>query len=165
MKQNGDLEIQITDALEQYLSAEPLAGMEQRILNRVRLTASPRRGNPWLLVVACSLSVFICIHLWPVRLPDRAVPSARAVSPAPQLLAQPVMATARVHHELPRKPNFLAPAPFTPEERALLSLVELHPLEARQVFTDLSNRATQPIEIPAIEVPPLSEDSSTPKEN
>jgi hypothetical protein len=66
---------------------------------------------------------------------------------------------------LPRKPNFLIPAPFTPQERALLSLVESHPEQARHAFADLSNRTNQPIEIPPIEVPLLSDDSSTPKEN
>jgi hypothetical protein len=170
MNQNDDLDTRINDALEQYLSTEPLAGMEQRIVNRVRLAAPPRRTGSWKLLAACSVSVFICIHLWPVRVPPPLIPPVRAAGPAPLPSPQPMQATApnisrAVPRSLPRKPIFLVPAPFTPQERALLSLVENHPEEARQAFADLSNRTNQPIEIPPIEVPLLSEDGSTPKEN
>jgi hypothetical protein len=169
--QPADIEIQIEEALARYSSAEPLAGMEQRILNRIQFAprARPTRLSPTALA-AFALSVFICVHLWPVRLSVRLSPqpvqSARAVSQVTQPPPEAMAATTRVHpRQHPRKPNFRAPAPLTPDERALLSLIELHPAQAQQVFEDLHNRTSQPIEIPALEVRPLSEDSLTPKEN
>jgi hypothetical protein len=181
----GGLDRFIQQTLSEYSSVEPLAGLEQRILNRIHVSQAPHQPRSWrwafaLIVLAGFLG----------SLPDRypltrsrhsnmpgrpqSSPSVRSVDGGRQSTQPPsapghLYAThsskSRPARPLPKRRNFHVPTPLTPNERALLTLSEQHPAETQQAFADLQNRTNQPIEIPAIEVRPLLEISFTPKEN
>ncbi|MEO7144304.1 MAG: hypothetical protein ABI165_12475 [Bryobacteraceae bacterium] len=172
MTNNGRDEIDnlIDGALAGYSGAEPGAGLEQRVLNRIRAEApvSRKHGWPrWALVVPALASLLIVaivprIERAPapksaavVRMPaiDRS-PARAAVAPAPV----PRRSTKHRAKGLPKEEYFPAPVPITAEERTLLTFVQRHPKEAEQVFSDLEKRDDSPIEIRPIQIPPLQSD-------
>jgi hypothetical protein len=177
----GGLDRFIQQTLSEYSSVEPLAGLEQRILNRIHVSQAPHQSRSWrwafaLIVLAAFLGSL------PDRYPlarshhsniPRRLQSSRSVGSVDgggQSIQAPPLPSPLAHHTpsrrpLPKRRNFHAPTSLTPNERALLALSEQHPAETQQAFADLQNRTNQPIEIPAIEVRPLLEISFTPKEN
>jgi hypothetical protein len=170
----GKLDRLIDSALSGYSDTQPLAGMEDRVLNRVRLAErGHRRRLGWgiALALAASLAI-VAILIQPG--PQHAPKSARR-GPAPDrgLIAPPGERRAATRHTarkpsahtarprgLPKREQFPSPAPMNAEERALLALVRRNPEEARQMLAALQKRTTEPIAIQPVEVAPLNDEGA-----
>ncbi len=166
----------IDGALSGYSDAEPLAGLEERILNRMRApSAAPYKAwsRGWVFAIAALSSLlFAVVALWTLRIP---APKTTHVASAPTTPAPPAIRshseTARIEPE-PREPKarnrsvskrvrppkeqyIPAPLPITGEERALLAFVQRGPVKAQEALADLRNRGNEPVEIQAIQIQPL----------
>jgi len=168
-EQPDELDRLLDEALASYSNEEPRPGLEQRVLGRVRAAGTSRRFA-WLrwavAIPVFSLLVLAITHRSKPQAAsvDRnlasAKPPATAVAP-PAGLRRAAVRRARVRRPevarspLPKRAVFPLPAPLSPEERALVDLVTRFPDQARQVLVEASQRTSQPIEIPRIEIPPL----------
>ena len=175
MESNGrdQLDNMLDDALAVYSAAEPLAGLEGRMLHRARAAETPRRRPAgWVFAfVAAAALVLVAIGM---RGPRNPAPKTEAVArveiPAPvrrtaaadsprvtpkhrrrRIAARPLASPEL----LPKQEQFPAPAPLTAEERVLRTFVERQPVEAQQVFAQLQKRSNEPIQIEPIQIAPL----------
>jgi hypothetical protein len=170
-----DLERMIDAALPAYSDAEPLAGLEQRVLSRIAMAGSAgRRRRMWLpLALAASASVAAGLLGIALRTERRTSPEIAVVKRAPARGVFPETPPApQVRHArtarprrtspkaLPRQERFPAVSPITSQERALLALVTQHPAEVRDAFAELQKRSREPVEIQAIVIPPLRTDGA-----
>ena len=162
----SELDRIIDGALSGYSEAEPLAGLEQRVVNRIRIAETRRtRFRFWQFGVAgaVALLVVVVVALWTdrspaprptvaevVRPPKPPVSTGSSPAPATRL---PTRRTRRAR-VLPKEPQFPTIAPLTAEERALIALAQYPPSEVGSRFAD------GPIEIQAIEIKPLQRDGS-----
>lgn len=151
---NGDardeFDRRLDAALAEYANVEPPAGMERRILARVRDAGAGRRIVWWrwaagaVPALACVVAVLVYRDS-PVIEPPRV---ALATPPAP-VLARP--AAKRVLRPrpapLPRREVFPTPAPLSAEERALIMLVAQSPEKARELLTPVEPKPIEPIRI------------------
>jgi hypothetical protein len=158
-----DLDKLIDGALAGYSSAEPLAGLEQRVLNRARAERSSRQRRGWWTAVALAASA-VAAALVAVA-PQRRVPAPVAVVlPPPQVEpASPAVVSgaaprpaaavrrARGPRVLPKRNLFPTPSPLSPQERLLVQLAESRP----QL---LLGRPVDEICIKPIEIAPLQVD-------
>jgi hypothetical protein len=179
--QPDELDKLLDEALANYSSEEPRPGLEQRVLHRVRAAGTPHRfgWRRWAIAIPAlaSLVLLAVTHLGkPLATAYRGQPQPAAV--APNLAATRLPATTVVEpgerrsvparrpqrivnrpvaaqSALPKRGVFPLPEPLSPEERALLDLVTHFPDQAREVLIEASQRSSQPIEIPRIEIPPL----------
>lgn len=155
MEGNDELDRMIDSALAAYSGAEPLAGMEGRVLHRVRAgEATSRRPLRWafaFLAAAALVLVAIVIRTPRNTASDKAhVEISVAVPPAvaveiPRVASKPRRVRIRARR---------APSVLTAEEQALRSFVERYP-EAPQVFAQLQKRSNEPIQIEPIQIAPL----------
>jgi len=169
MASNDELDRRIDNALAGYSGAEPLAGLEERVLRRVRV-ASRRRVLGWAAAIAVAASVVVTVSV--VRAPHHSDPPTYRVGIPAVVRPVPVVDKARVvtvrrartrarrARPLPKLEQFPTPVPLTAEERALVAFVEHHPAEAQQVFAALQKRSNEPIEIQPIQIPPLRSDGA-----
>jgi hypothetical protein len=169
MESNDELERRIDSALAGYSVAEPLAGLEERVLSRVRAREGARRRVlGWAFAFGAVAVVVVTVVA--VRTPRHAGRTDRVGIPAvmrPVPVAErprvvPVRrakASALRPRPLPKQEQFPAPAPITAEERALLALVAHHPAEAQQVFAELQ-KSDEPVQIQPIQIPPLPSDGA-----
>ena len=159
--ERGDLETIIDGALAGYSAAEPLEGIERRVLNRVRADERARIRRRWALGFALALAASVAAAF--ILLQPRTVPppeAARIVLPDPVIEPTPSRHQPPGRREgrrrsLPKARQFPLPVPLSGEERALLALVERHPVEAQQVFAELQKRGEEPLEITPIQIAPL----------
>ncbi len=168
MEGNDELDRRIDSALAGYSDAEPLAGLEERVLRRVRL-ATRRRMLGWAAAFAVAAALVVTAIV--VRAPHHSDPPTYRVGipavmrPAPVVEKPRVVAVRRSKpravraRRLPKLEQFPAPTPLTGEERALRAFVEQHPAEARQVFAELQ-KSNEPIEIQPIQISPLQSDGA-----
>jgi hypothetical protein len=165
MEGSDELDRVIDGALADYSGAEPLAGLEERVLNRVRVVeAGPRWRFAWAFALAAVAAAVVTTIV--VQIPQQPAPKnndiACVVTPAPL----PAVEKARVVPKrlvrsraprpglLPKLEQFPSPTPMTAEEQALVAFVGQRPAEAQQVFADLRKNG-EPIEIEPIQIPPL----------
>jgi hypothetical protein len=163
---HDELDNLIDGALAQYSSAEPLAGIEQRVLDRIRLAEARRRRWRWALVLAApTLAATLLLILAPK---PKTVPVAVvAPKPAPIILPTPPVApppapaprrVVRVRRpvpapEAPKRDLFPTLSPLTGEERLLVQLAQASP----QL---LLARPVDEIEIKPIQIAPLQIDGA-----
>jgi hypothetical protein len=140
----------VDGALASYSSAEPLAGLEQRILSRVR---RPRRWW-WGLAIPAAAAIVAVVAIprrqtldVPMPVPPPAVAAVEA-RPAPP----PVQRHRVIAAPLPKQASFPSASPLTAEERLLLQLARNHPEEL------LTPAVVDEIEIKPIEIAPLQSD-------
>jgi len=162
----------IDGALAGYAEAEPLAGLEERVLRRVHVAKSRRRRLfAWALGIGLAAAAAIVAIVMETRPAPvvRTVDVARVTPPQPQpVMQQPLVRPQRARVirgrarpvPLPKLEQFPAPTPLTQEERALMAFVHRDPKEAEQVFGELRKQADQPIEIQPIEIAPLRSDEA-----
>lgn len=158
--------------LRAYSDAEPLAGLEERVLNRVATVRLGRSGFVWQSAAVTGLAALLICVVVGVRLERRSgetvaqwhAPAAphRDMLPAraePQ--REPALAVRRVRRleRLPKRRQFPTLTPLTGEERVLLALAEQHGTEAQKILADLQERSSQPIVIPPLEIAPIQEDN------
>ena len=158
-----ELDRLIDGALASYTDAEPLAGLEARVVGRVRVARARRRWLAWGMGAAVAASVVIVVIV--SRVQEHGIPKpidmTRIIAPAPPLEAvrEPAIAVKhawtpkreRRRSSLPKLEQFPAMAASTPEERALVALVQEDPEEAQEVLA--ANNG--PIRIQTIQIPPL----------
>ncbi|MCE5306786.1 MAG: hypothetical protein LLG20_04015 [Acidobacteriales bacterium] len=149
--ERGELDRKLDAALAEYANIEPPAGMEQRILARVREAGGSGRIHWWRWVAAAVpalaglLAVFVYRDLPPVAPPS---PVALSVPQAPALVRPVVKRVSRPRPApLPKREVFPTPTPLSPEERALLQLVAQSPEKAREVLTPVEPKPIEPIVI------------------
>ncbi|HEY3936562.1 MAG TPA: hypothetical protein VGL97_03990 [Bryobacteraceae bacterium] len=141
-------------ALSSYADAEPVAGLEERILSRI-----PSGGigggtfGRWGWGLAASLAVVLVLAAIAVRTPS--VPERSGEVVERQIAATPVPAVhpvepklrKKVHRRralaaraLPKQERFPTPSAMTDEERALVAFVKRDPAQALEEFTELAKR-------------------------
>lgn len=163
---------QVLEALSRYSSEEPLAGLEQRVLNQVHAACAPPRRSGWGWALTASVAAGVAaagvaalVLMRPIPDPPK-VPRliAHSPKPAPVLVAaQPVRKpnappASPASHGLPKWREFPIPTPVTSGERALLALVERAPDATREAFLDFESRNNQPIKLEEIKIEPLHSD-------
>ncbi|HZD30528.1 MAG TPA: hypothetical protein VE779_02605 [Candidatus Angelobacter sp.] len=181
MTNDNELDALLHDALNEYRGAEPLAGMEERVLQRLALHSSQHRHRwlRWSLVAACTVALVVAV--WIASRPGR--PTADRVQ---QASAEPSVETpAKVAVEAPvaeakakqsiRRPTahlgsatvaegapqiaaspampaqFPTPTPLTAQERAFMTAMQKVP----DVMPG-GSRADNEITIAKIEIKPLA---------
>jgi len=185
-----ELDKLIDGALSGYSSAEPMEGLEERVLQRVHAAGAARRG-PWLRRCGFAIPALAALFVAAIVLrtswkpvphtasttrshPARTIVALKPPSPAaresPALVARvsrakPRNRTRQEHRlpsrALPKLQYFPTPEPMTKEERALVAWVARNPAEAREVFADLRRRVEEPVTIQPIAVPKLTEEPVT----
>jgi hypothetical protein len=176
-----DFDDLIDRALPSYSRAEPLAGLEQRVLQRIQLEA-PARPRTWWRRPAFAVPAFAALLLAGVVVrmswqpvprpsgirPDQVAPNLAVVKPPAALprLAQPAP-SRKIRRprrapvkSLPKQEIFPAPMPMTPEERVLLAWAGRVPAEAARTLADLRKRTSEPVSIQQIQIQPLPRDGS-----
>ncbi len=172
-----ELDDAISAALPEYSKADPLDGLEERVLRRVRVAAAARQ-TPWpfglwfaIPAVAALLLVGIALRVgWNSKSqnPDsarRAAVTVPAPAPATRVAApKPAIRMARERsapvETLPKEEYFPAPVPLTNEERVLAAWARRAPSEIEQVFAEAQKESTEPIAIRPIQIPPLQIDGA-----
>ncbi|MGO4883364.1 MAG: hypothetical protein ACLP59_21480 [Bryobacteraceae bacterium] len=154
-------------ALAQYASVEPMAGIEQRVLNRVRAEGTaPRFGiGRWLLAAGCAAAATVAIAVgawWVKPIPEITVAVRAKPAPHPVAVAAPASRPwpKAQRASLPKQPLFPTPAPISREERTWLALAEPGPNPARDALLDLERRGTEPIKVEPIKIEPLRSDDA-----
>jgi hypothetical protein len=135
----------LDEALAGYV-AEPRAGLERRVLHRMRTKGK----QAWFVVPVFAVAVVVCLFVMmrQERVPVVVVPEVRVgIS---KVAATPVVVKRVVRRRvaLPRRDVFPSPTGLTDGERALLALMQRHPEMALEVSkTKLGLIEIQPIEI------------------
>lgn len=177
MNTNNELDRLLDQALNEYRDAEPLSGIEDRVLRRI--TTQPEQSArrwPWILAAAAVAAV-IAVALWlgvrehPHQMPvatnatqpaRQTASSAHALPALPSVVSHPaVSARPRSRHSssavipqmaravapIPRLTQFPSPAPMSSEEHALLALARTHPDALLGQPDDAEKLGIRPIEI------------------
>lgn len=167
---HGDeLDLAIDRALSAYSEAEPLAGLEGRVLHRVRVANVRRRRTMWVGLAAAAVAAGLLVTVLVQPRPMPVVTEVARVAPAPSVpkpgaqthTARPRVSKRHVAHvrRLPKQETFPAAAPLTQDERALLAFAARHAAEVTSAFREI-DRSGEPLDIAPIEIPPLSTDGS-----
>jgi len=162
-----ELDKALDSALAQYSSAEPLAGLEQRVLNRVRADgARPRFAFArWALALGVAVAMLTTAVLWQRPQPklEGGLQPARRLSAAlrertlPHRQARrPVPLYRQAGRPVPPSIQARRPVSLSPNERALLALTERAP----EALLDLQRQSTEPISIAEIKIEPLRSDDA-----
>lgn len=163
----------IDGALASYSGAEPLAGLEARVMNRVCVVGARRRWLAWGVGLAVAASVVVGVVSWSgPKTMRKKTPVAVVASIGPQVAPRQTVVAAVAHRAdvrvkravrpraLPKLEQFPTPTPLTAEERALVAFIRRDPKEAERLFADWRKRTELPIEIQPVQIAPLlSEDA------
>jgi len=136
-------------ALARCVSAEPLAGLEQRVLQRMRFDRARRRLAWWAWALATAGLAVVAV-VW-MRTTPESLTVPMFAPQAPEIAAARVAPRPPRRLAVPRRREFPTPRPLTPEERALAALVTQSPDVARA----LERRSDGPIVIEEIQIEPL----------
>jgi hypothetical protein len=164
----------LDSALAQYSSEQPLAGLEQRVLDRVRAEGAAPRTGPfgrfgvgWARALGFAVAASLLVAgVWWIRPKPYVAVAGRARSPVPRresAIATQPPATSRqppVTASEARPRQARRPVPLSRQERALLAFVARSPGQAREAFIDLQRRSTEPIQVEEIKIEPLRSDDA-----
>jgi hypothetical protein len=155
----------IESALESYAAGEPRAGLENRILNRIRAenTAGRLVFRWWVWAFPVLAWMFFGLVRWnehPAKPAIREAAVAGQERPRSTAEAKPrIHAALRVAPaQAPKQAVFPAVRPLTAEERALMAFVRMAPKDAATIV-DRRERGDMPIEIEGISITPLQSES------
>lgn len=169
------LETMLDDALRSYSQAEPLAGLEERILNRTR-PLRVNRGAGYLrklaftgLAAALCVPVFFLMRFRQLPTPKISVVAVNgnhSVASLPSLKLPVSSATGLISKRqrrpvrqlLAKQEQFPMAEPPTAEERALVRFVDRDPKEALEDFASLQRNSDAPIVIQPLQITPLQAD-------
>ncbi|MGA9565684.1 MAG: hypothetical protein WBS19_09200 [Candidatus Korobacteraceae bacterium] len=187
MNHNQELEKILDQALSEYRDAEPLSGLEDRVMRRIQEQKAIRqpRGLRWAIALGCAAAIAFAMWLGLERRPPQTTaPSARAnpesVQPAPVQVPSVAVADtgANASHRPkparqtasamapPEQPThvmpavFPSPTPLTAEERAFVAALQRDP-----VAMPTASDADTAITIAEIEIKPLSVGGETSGDN
>jgi len=166
--ESNSLDALIEAAIKTYSDAEPLNGLDERILKRVAFVR-PNTRCRYRSLVTLAASLALCGLFIAPRLTEPRAPASDALRPptshrlfypaSPEVRLAPVVKV--IHHRtperLPKREVFPTPQPPTAEELALLHFVERNPKEAAQAFAGLQ-QIDAPIDIAPLEIKPLETD-------
>ncbi len=176
----------IDTALAGYTDAEPLAGLEERVLRRIESVPTPSRWRGWYsprwALVLASLLVLLGIATrvrWTPSAPIAETQTSeqrRSEAVAPNQTAKtvraarplaPVPPKARTRRNvsgslgLPKKERFPMDSPLTSEERALVRWSTRAPEQMSQFLASLQEQRTeQPVSVEPIRIEPLPSDGN-----
>ena len=147
-------------AIASYSSADPLKGLEERVLQRMTLHR-PRSRSKWAAITALAgAAVAIILAITP-----RTPPAKVAVVAPPPIVEQfpapartPRKAGFRSHPTRPAPRHRAAPA-LSEAERAMVAFAAQHPEEARDAAAWQGNGLPVEIVISPIEIAPLEGES------
>ena len=179
---HDELNSVLDDALAEYREVEPLAGLEDRVLQRVKSQAECGRRPWWRWNAVAAAAAVLAMAAWigfsgsarhkvlpsPVAAQKQGLPSEpqwRAAGRAaakeqvaeanrPRSPRAPAALRVASYEGEPRKEHFPLPAPLKPEERMLLALAQTHPEFLRELSRDDED---QEISIAPIHIKPLAE--------
>jgi len=175
---SDDLDLLLDSALATYTDPGPSLSLTARILAAARMTA-PQRQFRWMLwAIPATAALLLAIlfvhrtqaptttspvvaHLHPSgSAPSSAVASVEAVTPHPQRLLRHTELRAKAS-PLPRLDVFPAPTPLSPQEQAVVSLVNRDSPDSNHLAQQLTQPAPQAhpselLRIAAIHIPPLN---------
>jgi hypothetical protein len=145
---NDELDKVLDAALARYATEEPLAGLEQRVLNRVRAEGRVRRfkWGRWALAI-----LIVCI-IAPAVLWKRPQPRTMEGGLQPARGFSPAVAERRLPRRPARRP--VLPA-LSREERAWLALAARAPDQIREASLGLKPLSAEPIQVEEIKIEPL----------
>jgi hypothetical protein len=142
----------LNEALAGYAAAEPLAGLEERVLQRIRADRARRRFAWWACAAAAGAAALF-VMLWVGTAPQTL--ALRALAPkAPAIARVAEVPRPATRRKPPKWREFPIPRPLSGQERALLALAAERPDLARQLAAHLD----QPIQIDEIKIEPLNND-------
>ena len=149
----------IDRALSTYAAAEPMAGLEERVLNRIRIADSERRRRSRIMNWALAIPILASLIISAVVL--RTTPQKLELPP-PKIALASLLAPpgSNVSSKPRRQMSIPLPAPITGDERALLALATSQPAAAVQAFGDLQKKSNEPLEIEEIKILPLQSDGN-----
>ncbi len=175
MNNNQHLDTILDEALSEYRDAEPLSGLEDRVMQRIQVQKAIRqtRGLRWAIALGCAAALAFAMWLGlERRAPQTTAPSAIATAESvrPALVQAPSAAVADTGANASNRPKsarhtasaiaqsahvmpavFPSPTPLTAGERAFVAALQRDPL-AMPAASD----ADTPITIAKIEIKPLS---------
>ncbi|HZS55475.1 MAG TPA: hypothetical protein VFA65_13835, partial [Bryobacteraceae bacterium] len=146
-------------ALAHYSDVEPLAGLEDRVLQRIlagRVPAKRPTVLGWAVAGSCLALLFAVVVVlgmrhttptpWNAALTSAAPPRS---TPIPNVAAPPVLRRVATSHvvaakRLPKQADFPTRTPMTVEEKALVSFVTRSPETAAKLFSEWQHNATEP---------------------
>jgi hypothetical protein len=180
MNQNkGDnLDRILDEGLATYSSREPWPGLEERVLSRVASAAEAKRRRIWrwvFLAIPAAACLLVALSVdWRkpevglVQVPNqvakvRSEPPVRQDPPAPAPLPRvqkrvPVKKIVPAPSQIAKRDLFPTPVPLSREERALISLALVSPMEAPPVFGESTPIQVEPIQIEPLEIDGNSEE-------
>lgn len=158
---NGRLERILEEGIARHARSEPLAGMDERILARIRMAGRPqRRWMDWRVAAAVGVAGMAVMLVLPRREVPQALPKL-ADSPPMVVRAEPhvaVLLQRRSHFirgtAVPKLRLFPRTSPLTIEERRLIAMVKQDPEGTAEVFQSLQKR-NELIEIAPLAIEPL----------
>jgi hypothetical protein len=142
----------IDEALASYSAVEPLAGIEERVLNRIRRKSRIAKWA-WATSALASLLLAAVIVV-------RTMPEQQSLNLSPPLAPSAPTLIRTMPFKPVKRFRVAAPKSLTGEERALLAFVESDPAAAAQAFDELQKKSSEPLEIQSIEVQPLQSDGN-----
>lgn len=171
----------IDKALTAYSAAEPVHGLEERVLRRIdgdrgRRTTLRQGWLRFAVPAAAVLAIgLVGAELWRRPMPQplnsvrvrqtgpAAAPASSAprrmegIAPRPRVAATGSVAGRRSTHAegLAKKQVFPTPTPMTKEEEVLASWAYAAPMEVSEAFAALRERSEQPVVIQPIRIEPL----------
>ena len=179
MKQRDEFDLIISEALAGYTEAEPLAGLEERVLRRVQQRVEHRRVFLWRWSLATAVAAALAIAIWigagvVHRRPSSTIVAEKGATAPEARQSLQVRSVPRTTTELSRPlpgaptalpsagipgfrvssktRQFPTPAPLTANEHALLALANADPQALRGL-----PQSGQSIAISPIEIKPLGE--------
>jgi len=190
MNDNEQLDNLLAEALSEYGAAEPLAGIEDRVLQRLRLQPEhhPWSGWKWAAAAACLSALAVAVWIGMARrtpqspstageiaLQPKVTPLKRDPTPHsadPSMLSQAASERIGVQHSsattsgrqtnvnAPRAAVFPNPVPLTREEQAFVAALDRHP----DALPTTTAPGAAPV-IARIEIKPLSDSDKPSGEN
>jgi len=187
VKNPDDFDELLNEAVSEYRDAEPLAGMEERVLTRLQASEPARKGLGWRWVVAISCAATVVVAVWSGaarRTPQTAAPAEIASgatvesalpSTAPMQAIAPTPKSSEIHRHATRSSPvatptesaaktklavFPSPTPLTPEERAFMAVLQMSP-DAMAA----ASPPDAPVTIAEIEIKPLQDTNPRPGED
>jgi hypothetical protein len=184
MNNENEFDELLERALARYSNTEPLAGLEDRVLQRIEAQRRVSMGLGrlrWALGIACFVILLALVMATQVKHgtsiqevvqngPDiKRVPESRDTTAKTQLPGvvphhafvpvanvQQRKTTRAFRTQLPKEEEFPGRTPLTPEEKALLSFVSRAPDQAVKALAPSQQDAATPLAIAPIQIEPLS---------
>jgi hypothetical protein len=162
----GELERILQEGIFTYAGVEPLSGLDERVMARVRMAKRPRTNMAgwWAALVlgaAALMVISVYLRMGGTQTRPAILPEVRTaiVAKVPEPIETMRISTQRPRRHrvapLPKQRIFPTPFPLTAQELRLLAMAKQDPEGTAQTFNSLQKRASEPVEIVPLVIPPL----------